>query len=287
MRRPDHRRPRPRLRRRHRQGRRGPARGGPAAHPHLHRHLRPAPRAQAEHDARGLPRRRDRGRDARRAATPTTCSSRRRMRRAATSTSCAASSRPSSPPAPRRSTCPDTVGYSTPDEIAEFFTRHHRARAQRRQGGRSARTATTTSASPWRTRWPPCGAGVRQVECTINGIGERAGNASLEEVVMVLRVRPDRHPYEHGPRHPRPSTRTSQLLTRAHRPGGPVEQGDRRPQRVRPRGRHPPGRHPEGPAHLRDHAPGGRRRAVHDAGARQALRPARRAEAVRAAGRRR
>jgi 2-isopropylmalate synthase len=37
-------------------------------------------------------------------------------------------------------------------------------------------------------------AGVRQVECTVNGIGERAGNASLEEVVMALRVRPDRYP---------------------------------------------------------------------------------------------
>src|SRR6185369_5738576 len=34
--------------------------------------------------------------------------------------------------------------------------------------------------------------GVRQVECTINGIGERAGNASLEEIVMISRVRPDR-----------------------------------------------------------------------------------------------
>jgi 2-isopropylmalate synthase len=33
------------------------------------------------------------------------------------------------------------------------------------------------------------------VECTINGIGERAGNASLEELVMAMRVRPDRYPY--------------------------------------------------------------------------------------------
>jgi len=41
-------------------------------------------------------------------------------------------------------------------------------------------------------------AGARQVECTINGIGERAGNASLEEIVMAMRVRPDRFPYETG-----------------------------------------------------------------------------------------
>src|SRR5206468_8520188 len=37
--------------------------------------------------------------------------------------------------------------------------------------------------------------GARQVECTINGIGERAGNASLEEIVMALRVRADRYAY--------------------------------------------------------------------------------------------
>jgi 2-isopropylmalate synthase len=41
-------------------------------------------------------------------------------------------------------------------------------------------------------------AGARQVECTVNGIGERAGNASLEEFVMATRVRLDRYPYETG-----------------------------------------------------------------------------------------
>jgi 2-isopropylmalate synthase len=40
--------------------------------------------------------------------------------------------------------------------------------------------------------------GARQVECAINGIGERAGNAALEEIVMALRVRPDQYPYETG-----------------------------------------------------------------------------------------
>jgi 2-isopropylmalate synthase len=39
-------------------------------------------------------------------------------------------------------------------------------------------------------------AGARQIECTINGIGERAGNCSLEEVVMAIRTRQDRYPYE-------------------------------------------------------------------------------------------
>ncbi|HKE03747.1 MAG TPA: 2-isopropylmalate synthase [Blastocatellia bacterium] len=41
-------------------------------------------------------------------------------------------------------------------------------------------------------------AGARQIECTINGIGERAGNASLEEIVMALRVRKDLMPYENN-----------------------------------------------------------------------------------------
>jgi 2-isopropylmalate synthase len=41
-------------------------------------------------------------------------------------------------------------------------------------------------------------AGARQIECTINGIGERAGNCSLEEVVMAMRVRHDLLPFETG-----------------------------------------------------------------------------------------
>ena len=41
-------------------------------------------------------------------------------------------------------------------------------------------------------------AGARQVECTINGIGERAGNASLEEVVMAFKTRHDVLPFETG-----------------------------------------------------------------------------------------
>ena len=40
--------------------------------------------------------------------------------------------------------------------------------------------------------------GARQIECTVNGIGERAGNASLEEIAMAMRVRADRLPFETG-----------------------------------------------------------------------------------------
>jgi 2-isopropylmalate synthase len=41
-------------------------------------------------------------------------------------------------------------------------------------------------------------AGARQIECTINGIGERAGNCSLEEIVMVMKTRNDRYPFVTG-----------------------------------------------------------------------------------------
>src|SRR5258708_4840998 len=51
--------------------------------------------------------------------------------------------------------------------------------------------------------------GARQVECTINGLGERAGNAALEEVVMALRTRPDAMPYATGVK--------SELITKASR----------------------------------------------------------------------
>ena len=42
------------------------------------------------------------------------------------------------------------------------------------------------------------GGGARQIECTINGIGERAGNAALEEIVMAIKTRRDNLPYDTG-----------------------------------------------------------------------------------------
>jgi 2-isopropylmalate synthase len=90
---------------------------------------------------------------------------------------------------------PDTVGYSTPDEIAEFFhaimTRvpnAHRAIFSAHCHDDLGLAVANTLAA--------IGAGARQVECTINGIGERAGNASLEEIVMATHVRADRLPVE-------------------------------------------------------------------------------------------
>jgi 2-isopropylmalate synthase len=106
---------------------------------------------------------------------------------------------------------PDTVGYSTPDEVADFFRTVIARVPSSDQVTFSAHchddlglaVANTLSA---------INAGARQVECTINGIGERAGNASLEEIVMAIRVRADRLPYSTGVE-TREIFATSQLLT--------------------------------------------------------------------------
>jgi len=90
---------------------------------------------------------------------------------------------------------PDTVGYATPAEFGELIqTLQQRVRGIEKavisahcHDDLGLAVANSLAA---------ISQGARQVECTINGIGERAGNAALEEVVMALRVRPDRLPYD-------------------------------------------------------------------------------------------
>ena len=76
-------------------------------------------------------------------------------------------------------------------------------------------------------------AGVRQIESTINGIGERAGNASLEEVAMALRTRRDALPFKQQHRHDRRILRTSKLLATITGFDVQPNKADRRPQRLR------------------------------------------------------
>jgi len=71
-------------------------------------------------------------------------------------------------------------------------------------------------------------AGIRQIECTINGIGERAGNASLEEVVMAMKVRNDVLPYWTNVDSTMFDSRVQTRVGRDVVPGA-VQQGDRRP----------------------------------------------------------
>jgi 2-isopropylmalate synthase len=90
---------------------------------------------------------------------------------------------------------PDTVGYSTPDEIRAFFAGIINQVPSSDQVIWSAHCHDDLGLAVANTLAALEG-GARQVECTINGIGERAGNASLEEVVMATRVRADRLPYD-------------------------------------------------------------------------------------------
>ena len=106
---------------------------------------------------------------------------------------------------------PDTVGYSTPDEIHDFFKT---VRATVRNADKavfSAHCHDDLGLAVANTH-AAVTAGVRQVECTINGVGERAGNASLEEIVMGMRVRSDRLPFTTGIRSEQLFP-TSQLLS--------------------------------------------------------------------------
>jgi len=90
---------------------------------------------------------------------------------------------------------PDTVGYSVPDEFAALIRRVVEAIGDR--GVVSVHCHDDLGLSVANSL-AAIQAGARQIECTINGIGERAGNCSLEEVVMALKTRQDRLPYATG-----------------------------------------------------------------------------------------
>src|SRR5881296_3397491 len=90
---------------------------------------------------------------------------------------------------------PDTVGYALPAEYGAMF------RAVRERVPNSERAVLSAHCHDdlglaVANSLAAIEAGATQVECTINGIGERAGNASLEEIVMATRVRPDRYAYD-------------------------------------------------------------------------------------------
>jgi len=94
---------------------------------------------------------------------------------------------------------PDTVGYTTPDEIREFFA-DVRARAFNADRAVFSAHCHDDLGLAVANSLAAIQGGARQVECTINGIGERAGNAAMEEIVMALRVRSNRLPYDTGVR---------------------------------------------------------------------------------------
>jgi 2-isopropylmalate synthase len=106
---------------------------------------------------------------------------------------------------------PDTVGYTIPSEYTKIIStlRQRVPNIDRCQLSVHCHNDLGLAVANSLTAIQ---AGVRQVECTINGIGERAGNASLEEIVMALHVRHDLLPYATGV-HAEQIYKTSQLLS--------------------------------------------------------------------------
>lgn len=92
---------------------------------------------------------------------------------------------------------PDTVGYTVPTEYADIFTML-RERVPNSDKAVFSTHCHNDLGLAVANSLAGVGAGARQIECTINGLGERAGNAALEEVVMALRTRADVMPYDTG-----------------------------------------------------------------------------------------
>jgi 2-isopropylmalate synthase len=92
---------------------------------------------------------------------------------------------------------PDTVGYTTPEEYFEMFTKVHERVPNSDKAVFSVHCHNDLGMAVANSL-AGVKAGCRQIECTINGIGERAGNTALEEVVMAMRVRNDVLPFWTG-----------------------------------------------------------------------------------------
>jgi len=92
---------------------------------------------------------------------------------------------------------PDTVGYSTPQEYFELI-KMLRERVPNADKVIFSTHVHNDLGLAVANSLAGVLAGARQVECTINGIGERAGNAALEEIVMALKVRKDIMPFTTG-----------------------------------------------------------------------------------------
>src|SRR5918912_3506563 len=107
---------------------------------------------------------------------------------------------------------PDTVGYAMPQEYAGFLTRLYELVPDLRGVTLSVHCHDDLGLAVANS-FAGLQAGARQVECAINGIGERAGNASLEEIVMLLATR-EADVGLHTGIVTRESARTSRLVSR-------------------------------------------------------------------------
>ncbi len=126
---------------------------------------------------------------------------------------------------------PDTVGYTVPEEYFALF-QAVRERVPNSDLARFSVHCHDDLGMAVANSLAGVRAGARQIECTINGIGERAGNASLEEVVMAMKVRNDVLPFWTGVEFDHAHARLETGIGGDLVPGA-IQQGDRRTERVR------------------------------------------------------
>jgi 2-isopropylmalate synthase len=107
---------------------------------------------------------------------------------------------------------PDTVGYTTPEEYADYFRRLYELVPGLREVELSVHCHDDLGLAVANS-YAGLLAGARQVECAVNGIGERAGNCSLEEIAMLVKVREDTHGLTTG-LNTRELARTSRMVSR-------------------------------------------------------------------------
>ena len=108
---------------------------------------------------------------------------------------------------------PDTVGYATPDEYKQMFVDIRNRVPNADKAIFSVHCHDDLGLAVANSLAGVAG-GARQIECTINGLGERAGNAALEEIVMAIRTRGDVLPYTCSV-DPKYLTRASKLVAGA------------------------------------------------------------------------
>src|ERR1700750_3337216 len=107
---------------------------------------------------------------------------------------------------------PDTVGYATPEEYAAMWRTFYEMVPDLRKVVTSVHCHDDLGLAVANS-YAGVTAGCRQVECAINGLGERAGNCSLEEIAMLIQVREDAHGFTTGI-NTREIARTSRLVSR-------------------------------------------------------------------------
>ncbi len=127
---------------------------------------------------------------------------------------------------------PDTVGYSTPQEYFDLITMLKNRVPDADKVIFSTHCHNDLGLAVANSLAGVL-AGARQVECTINGIGERAGNAALEEIVMAIRGAQGHHALHQRHQHD-PADQGLQAGVECHGLSGPVQQGHCRQERLQP-----------------------------------------------------